>query len=201
MINPFCSKGSKLVSLEQSSHLKFRKWTKHIQYLVHCTTRDIIQSITTQSLIVIISWWLRALSKVCSGKNVQIMTRKLCELLPLAQPYHHDSSPQALQYHQGHHQEDLEYLWYYVVHRILGPSYRHHDHHLQQTFCEQSILAGSTLPSITNPMPSSLLAKCNHRHQFNRQNWPICPERDWHQRVSILWNSVVLLVCSEALVL
>ena len=82
--------------------------------------------------------------------------------------------------------------------QYLLPYYRHHDHnrhldhHLHITFCEQSILAGSTLPSITNPMPSSLLAKCNHRHQFNRQNWPIWSERDWHQRVSILWNSVVL---------
>ena len=86
--------------------------------------------------------------------------------------------------------------------QYLLPYYRHHDHnrhldhHLHITFCEQSILAGSTLPSITNPMPSSLLAKCNHRHQFNRQNWPICSER-----VPILWNSVVLHVCSEALVL
>ena len=101
--------------------------------------------------------------------------------------------------------DTMWYIAYWVTKHLLlyyrhDDHNRHHDHHLQ-TFCEQSILAGSTLPSITNPMPSSLLAKCNHRHQFNRKNWPIWSERDWHQRVSILWNSIVLQVCSEALVL
>ena len=184
MINLFCSKGSKLVSLEQSSHLK------HIQYLVHCTTRDIIRSITTHSLIVIISWWLRALSKVCSGKNVQIMTRKVCELLPLAQPYHHESSPQALQYHQGHHQEDLEYLWYYVVHRILGRN-------IFSLTIAITIIISKPFVSRASWLGQPCHLSPTQCHPPSSPNVIIVinliakSERDWHQRVSILWNSVL----------